>query len=167
MGRSLSTHGGNDDIQTPVILAKQIVEHFEPSGRVLEPCCGDGNFLKVLPKGTDWCEIKKGVDFLDVGEHYDWIITNPPYSKYRYFLNKSMEVSDNIVFLQLINASFYKARLRDMIMKGFRIKEIYCIDTPKEFPQFGFQMGCVYYKRDYTGDIKFTLSKSLSLYERR
>ena len=162
MGRSLSAKSGNDNIQTPIYLAKQIVEHFNPTGKILEPCCGDGNFLKVLPEGTDWCEIEKGVDFLDTGGHWNWIITNPPYSKYRDFFNKSMEVANNVVFLQLINASFYKARLRDMIIKKFRIKEIYCIDTPKEFPQFGFQMGCVHYERDYTGDTKFTLSKSMA-----
>lgn len=94
-------------------------------------------------------------DFLQAEGHWDWIITNPPYSKYRDFFNKSMQVADNIVFLQLINATFYKARLRDMLQNSFGIKEILLIDTPQEFPQFGFQMGCVYYKRDFKGQINF------------
>lgn len=157
MGRSLSTKGGNDNIQTPIRIALKIVNHFNPSGKVLEPCCGDGNFLKALPEGTNWCEINKGRDFLTARNHWDWIVTNPPYSKYRAFLNKSMEVADNIVFLQLINATFYKARLRDMFNNKFGIKEILLMDTPREFPQFGFQMGCVYYKRNYAGDIKFRI----------
>lgn len=140
---------------TPVYMAKKIVTHFKPKGKILEPCCGDGSFLKVMK--SDWCEIDKGRDFMEARGHWDWIITNPPYSKYRDFLNKSMEVADNIVFLQLINATFYKARLRDLKNKNFGIKEIWCIDTPKEFPQFGFQMGCVYYKRNYKGKINFNL----------
>lgn len=155
MGKSLSAKSGNDRRMTPICLCKAMIEHFDPVGKILEPCCGSGNFLKYLPN-ADWCEIDKGVDFLTASGHWDWIITNPPYSLYRIFLNKSMELADNIVFLQLINATFFKARLRDLKSKQFGIKEIWCVDTPKEFPQFGFQMGCVYYKRNYNGDIKFT-----------
>jgi len=154
MGRSLSTKGGNDNIQTPIWLAKIIVEHFKPNGRVLEPCCGDGNFLKFLPD-ADWCEINRGRDFFKYVAVVDWIITNPPYSKYRQFLEHGMKIAKNIVFLQLINATFYKARLKLLKKYGFGIREIWCIDTPKEFPQFGFQMGCVYYKYGYVGDIRF------------
>ena len=153
MGKSLSTKNGNDRIMTPEYLAKEIVNHFKPSGKILEPCCGSGNFLKYMD--ADWCEIDKGKDFMEATGHWDWIITNPPYSIYRAFMNKSMEVANNVVFLQLINATFYKARLRDMNNNNFKIKEIWCIDTPKEFPQFGFQMGCVHYKKDYKGKINF------------
>lgn len=151
MKRPIAQKNGNDNIQTPVYLCKQIVDYFKPTGKILEPCCGEGNFLKVMK--ADWCEITKGRDFLKVSGHWDWIITNPPYSKYRDIFNKAMEVADNIVFLQLINAIFYKARLRDMWSKGFGIEEIWCIDTPKEFPQFGFQLGCVYFKKDSKGII--------------
>lgn len=138
---------------TPDYLAKTIVEHFKPIGTILEPCAGDGAFLRAMK--ADWCELDKGKDFLEVKGKWDWIITNPPYSKYRDFLKKSMDVADNIVFLQLINATFYKARLRDLKENDFGIKEIWCIDTPKEFPQFGFQMGCVHYQKGYKGWIKF------------
>jgi len=155
MKKSLAQKNGNDCVMTPEYVCKQIVDHFKPTGKILEPCCGTGNFLKVMD--ADWCEITKGKDFLEVKGHWNWIITNPPYSKYRDFLNKSMEVSDNIVFLQLINATFYKARLRDLKEGGFGIKEIWGIDTPKEFSQFGFKMGCVYYKRNHTGDIRSNL----------
>ena len=153
MGKSLTQKNGNDRIMTPIYLCKKIVEHFKPTGKILEPCSGTGNFLKVLPANTDWCEIDKGKDFFDYNNKVDWIITNPPYSKYRAFLNKSMEIANNIVFLQLINAIWYKARLRDMFSHNFGIKEIFLLDTPKEFPQFGFQMGCVYFQKNYKGKI--------------
>jgi hypothetical protein len=155
LARPLTSNNGNDRVMTPLYLAKIIVNHFKPEGKILEPCCGTGNFLKVIPT-ADWYEIDKGKDFLSAIGKWDWIITNPPYSKYRDFLKKSMEVADNIVFLQLINATFYKARLRDIREKNFSIVEIWCIDTPKEFPQFGFQMGCIYYRRDYKGNIKIS-----------
>lgn len=154
-GRSLASKNGNDRVMTPISLCKEIVEHFNPNGRILEPCCGTGNFISVMPT-AEWCEIDKGVDFLKTNGNWSWIITNPPYSKYRDFLNHSMEVAENVVFLQLINATFYKARLRDIKNHSFGIKEIWCVDTPKEFPQFGFQLGCVYYKKNYTGEILFS-----------
>lgn len=154
MGKAIAKNNGNDKIMTPPWLAEKIVNHFKPEGKILEPCCGTGAFLKFLP-GADYCEIDKGRDFLKVNGKWDWIITNPPYSIYRDFFNKSMAVSDNVVFLQLINATFYKARLRDMQENKFGIKKILLLDTPKEFPQFGFQLGCVYYKKHYKGEINF------------
>lgn len=155
MGRPIAQSNGNDKIMTPPHLCRQIVEHFRPTGSILEPCCGTGNFLQFMP-GADWCEIDRGVDFLSTSGHWDWVITNPPYSLYRAFLNKAMSVAENVVFLQLLNATFYKARLRDVYGSGFGIKEMFLIDTPKEFPQFGFQMGCVHYLRGYTGDTQIT-----------
>ena len=38
----------NDDIQTPLALARRLVAHFQPTGKILEPCRGHGNFLKYL-----------------------------------------------------------------------------------------------------------------------
>ncbi len=145
----------NDCIETPIKLAKQIVKHFKPNGIILEPCKGKGNFMKVLPKNTLWCEIKKGKDFFDFNKKVDWIITNPPYSKMRKFIQKSMEVADNIVFLTTINHLWLKARIRDIKKAKFGVKEIIIFDTPKTFPQSGFQIGCFYLKRNYIGDIKF------------
>lgn len=151
-GRPLAQKNGNDKVMTPISLASKIVLHFQPTGKILEPCAGSGNFLRIMPT-ADFCEIDDGIDFMDVSGHWDWVVTNPPYSKYRDFMNKSFEVADNVVFLQLINATWYKARLRDMKNAGFGIKEILLLDTPKEFPQFGFQLGCVYYKKGYNGAI--------------
>jgi len=145
-----------DCVQTPLDVARQIVNHFKPEGRILEPCIGEGNFLKVLPKDTLWCEILKGFDFFDFKEKADWIITNPPYSIFRKFMNHSMEVANEIVFLITINHIWLKARLRDIKEKEFGIKEIILLDTPKTFPQSGFQVGVVHLSKGYKGDIKFS-----------
>jgi hypothetical protein len=144
-----------DCVQTPIECAEMLVKHFNPKGRILEPCKGDGNFLSVLPKETLWCEILKGKDFFDFKGKVDWIITNPPYSKVRKFMQKAMEVSDNIVFLTAINHLWLKARLKDIFERGFGVKEIVIFDTPKNFPQSSFQIGAFYLKRGYVRDIKF------------
>ena len=67
--RSLVPKGGNDRIYTPDRLAMDIVRHFMPSGKILEPCAGDGAFLRALPLDADWYEIDLGRDFLEARGH--------------------------------------------------------------------------------------------------
>ena len=145
----------DDEIMTPDYLAEALVNHFHPKGKILEPCRGTGNFLKHLPKDTLWCEIKDGRDFIDFKEKVDWIITNPPWSQIRKFFQHSLKLADNICFLFTINHLWTKARLRDIKNAGFGIREIVIFDTPKEFPQLGFQVGMVHLEKGYSGDIKF------------
>jgi hypothetical protein len=141
------TKSGNDLIYTPDYLAKQIIDKYKPAGKILEPCCGEGAFLKYLPT-ADWCEINKGVDFFNYNKNVDWIITNPPYSKYRLFLEHSMKIAKNIVFLQFVNAFFMRKRVSIMIENNFTIKDIWYLPTPpKPWPQTGFQVGCIYWKK--------------------
>lgn len=145
----------NDCVMTPEDLVKRLIAHFQLQGKILEPCKGSGNFLRYLPIDTLWCEIDEGRDFFDFHQKVDWIITNPPWSKMRAFLKHAMEIANNVCFLMTINHIWTKARLRDMKEAGFGIKEIVIFETPKEFPQLGFQMGMVYLCKGYVGDIKF------------
>ncbi len=154
----------NDKVMTPRPLARAIVDHFQPKGSILEPCCGDGAFLDAFEIALDKetrqevsvCEIERGVDFFDWEFPVDWIVTNPPWSQIRPFLLHGMQVSANIVFLMTINHAWTKARLRDVRDLGFGIKEIAICDTPKEFPASGFQLGVVHYQHGWISDIKFS-----------
>lgn len=142
----------NDDIQTPVELAGRIVDYFNPTGLILEPCAGDGHFLHHLP-GADWCEIKKDRDFLSYRRKVDWIITNPPWSQIRVFLEQGFRVADHVVFLMTINHAWTKARLRIAHTHGFGLRTIVMVDTPRSFPQSGFQLGAVHYHRGWSGPL--------------
>lgn len=156
----LNPKGGNDKVYTPDYLAKYIVEYFKPQGTILEPCCGDGVFLKYMK--ADWCEIDKGKDFFDYNiENIDWVITNPPFSKIRQFLLYCYKLKvKNIVFLCPINHIMgLKARWRDMMENNYGIKEIILIDTPKEFPQSGFQWGINHIQKNYNGLLNLTNNK--------
>ena len=150
-----------DIVYTPRPLALEIVNHFNPTGLVLDPCKGDGAFSDYI-EGCLWCELSLGKDFLDWDEKVDWIISNPPWSKMREFLAHGMQVADNIVYLTSINHYTTKRRIRDMRSAGFGIKEFYCIQTPKEFPQSGFQLAAVHTQRGYTGGISMTYSPQLT-----
>lgn len=144
----------DDVVMTPIDLAEKLVKHFNPQGKGLEPCCGTGNILKFL-EDADWCEISKGKDFFDYNKKVDYIFTNPPFSQIRKFLQHSIEIADDIYFLCTINHLWTKARLRDIQSAGFGIKEICIFDTPKNFPQTGFQLGMFHINKGWNGDIRF------------
>lgn len=146
----------DDEVMTPKYLAEALVNHFKPSGKILEPCKGTGNFLKFLPEDALWCEISEGKNFFDFNDKVDWIITNPPWSQIRKFLQHSMEISENVCFLFTINHLWTKARIRDMKEAGFGIKEIVIFDTPDNFPPLGFQVGMIHLQAKYSGDIIFS-----------
>jgi len=173
MSRSIIPHGGNDKVMTPYNVAYKIVEYFDIGGkcgqRIMEPCKGTGNFYNSIRDYTksidnhdyilDYAEIDEGIDFLstNLSKKYTFVVSNPPFSQFRAFLNKSMEIADNVIFLSLINAFFFKARFRDIKETGFGFKEIIAVDTPPPpWPQFGIQLGVVHLQKGYTGDTKFT-----------
>lgn len=161
MGKSIIPIGGNDRIDTPDDLARKIVQHFNPYGKkCLEPCRGGGSFIRAFEScgiNPEWCEIDDGRDFLDYTEQVDWIITNPPYSKLTSFIEKGLTCSDNIVFLCLGNAMFFKKRLRLIKEAGYGIKEMVWVDTPpKPWPQFGIQLAVVHIAKGHDGLTRMT-----------
>jgi hypothetical protein len=153
--------GGNDRIMTPPSLATAIVEHFNPDGySVLEPCQGDGAFTKALDqhgiKLVFACEIDHGSDFLTWEAPVDWIVTNPPWSKFLAFLKHSMAVAHDVVFLAYANAWFVKSRINAMQAAGFHFREFAYVANPKKpWPQMGLQLAAVHISRT-AGDCKFT-----------
>ncbi len=151
-----------DIVMTPEYLAREILQHFNPSGVMLDPCRGVGAFYDNMTGKKDWCELAEGKDFLQYNKKVDWIITNPPWSKMQLFLEHGMKVSNNIVYLTTINHYTTKRRIRDMRHAGFALKEIYNVPTPgKPWPQLGFQLAAVHTQRGYTGDIKFSYSPNM------
>lgn len=160
--KKLIPKGGNDRVYTPDWLAEAIVNHYKPWGKCLEPCAGGGAFTRAMRKfgvaDVVEYEIDNGKDFLlaPEDERFDFIITNPPFSKFRAFLKKSMEVADNVVFLCTINHILgLKARLRDVKDAGFYIREALLCETPKSWPPSGFAVGAIYLNR-HDGDCKFS-----------
>lgn len=85
-----SNYVSNDLVMTPLELAQEICWHFRPNGNMCDPCRGEGAFWESMTTFSyrddepQWYEITEGRDFLSVDipeRYYDWIITNPPWSK--------------------------------------------------------------------------------------
>ncbi|MPQ95267.1 hypothetical protein F8R15_15755 [Thioclava sp. JE_KL1] len=145
---------------TPPDLAKAIIEHFSHAmaGRVLDPSRGEGAFFDHFPDNLErhWCEISEGRDFLSWADQVEWVVTNPPWSELRAFTHHAMQVSENIVWLAPLTNLTTKARLRDLKEAGFGIAELLFVDTPKGWPQSGFQIVAAHLKKGYAGYWKVT-----------
>lgn len=142
-----------DRVFTPFDLSKSVIDHFPLSGKVLDPCRGGGAFYAQLPDHVKryWCEIEDGRDFFDWHAPVDWVITNPPWSKFRDFLKHGMNIADNVVYLAAFSHFGTKARMNDIAANGFAIKAVLFVPTPAEWPHSGFQMAAVHIQRNWHG----------------
>jgi hypothetical protein len=144
---------GADVVYTPDWVAKDMVEWFKPSGRILEPSAGDGVFLRYLPEDTLWCEIEKGRDFFAFNERVDWIVGNPPYSIFTDWMKHSLSITDEIVYAVPLNKPFNSPIVFEAIMKWGCIAHIryYCKarEISKKF-DFGFSVAAIHFSKSAT-----------------
>jgi hypothetical protein len=141
-----------DVVYTPEWVVKDMISFFNPSGRILEPCCGDGAFLAHLPAETLWCEIQQGRDFFEFDERVDWIIGNPPYKMIREWLQHSFTLSDNIVYLIPMNSPFNSMKRMKDIFEWGGIEHIRAYGNGSIFGMnYGFAVGAFHFKKNGSG----------------
>lgn len=157
----------NDVVFTPDWLAKQICGMFDVKGKVLEPCKGEGAFLKYLPENTDWCEIADGKNYYDYNEKVDWIVTNPPYSDYNRFLEHSFALADNIVLLVPVAKMFKSMGTLQAIFNYGGFVEIHAVPSSMAGFPFGFPSAVYYLKRDYKGETKIKMLDGITFEGRK
>jgi hypothetical protein len=152
------TMNPKDVVMTPPRVAQMIVNHFKPSGRVLDPCRGNGAFWNAMP-GAEWCEIAEGRDFLSWQEPVDWLVSNPPYSTFWEFLAHSFRIAENVVYLIPLHKIWSGHRYLEAIMEYGGIRETLIIGTGTSigFP-VGLSVGAVHFKRGYKGETRIALS---------
>ena len=134
-----------DKVMTPDYLAQEIVNHFRPQGSALDPCAGKGVFVEAMKKYSSEAEVSLQVFSMEIDEGRDFlhnyrpvyslnfIISNPPYSILRPFLQNSYKVADNIVYLVQQPRPFFKALMEDAEAAGFGLKECYRVKVPSEW----------------------------------
>lgn len=133
-----------------------MVAHFKPTGRVLEPFRGRGVLTDFIP-GALWCERDDGKDFFQWHESVDWIITNPPYSIVRECWTHAAEVADNIVFLMPVRTFFGSD---GFIREVDRFGAIHGIRHYGTGGKLGFPMGnlisAIHCQRGYRGSTRIS-----------
>ena len=147
----------NDVVFTPDWLAKQICGMFPIEGKVLDPCSGEGVFLKYLPDGSDWCEIVYGRNYYDYDKKVDWIVANPPYSDYNRFLEHSFYLADNIILLVPVAKMFKSMGTLKAIFEYGGFVEIHTLPSSQAGFPFGFPSAIYYLKRGYKGETKIKM----------
>ena len=150
-----------DIVFTPDWVVDDMVDFFSPEGSILDPCKGDGAFLKKLDN-AEWCEIREGKDFFLFDKKVNWIIGNPPYSAFAKWVYHAMELSDNIVYLVPCAKPFYSEKMfRRMSTWGMlKNMRIYGSGNKLNFP-IGFLIGAIHFKKGDFGPM-FTSTYQLA-----
>lgn len=130
-----------DVYATPDWCVRRILEEIDfPGGRWLEPCAGDGSLIHAVNAfrpDISWSvgEIREEMrlslslladesvvigDFLttkqeDWGEHFDVVLTNPPFGLALPFIQKCIEMSELTVMLLRLN--FWGSEIRQAFMR--------------------------------------------------
>lgn len=148
-----------DKVFTPAWVARDMVEHFKPSGRVLEPCRGPGVFMEFLPPDSYWCEIDEGRDFFAWSTPVDWVMSNPPYSLTRKWFKHSYGVAKNLCYLVPLRNVFSGFGFVKEIYKFGGIVEIRLYGTGGSigFPM-GNAVGAFHIQAGYHGPLNVTFA---------
>ena len=143
-----------DVAMTPPEVAEYVVKHFKPTGRILDPCRGDGAFWRHMP-GAEWCEIREGRDFLNWKEPVDWIVSNPPFSVLMGFLIHSFKVADNVVYTIPASKIWQSIPYLELIRDFGGIREILILGRGRAIGlPLGFAIAAIHFKRGWKGETR-------------
>lgn len=140
-----------DTVYTPGWVARDMVDFFPITGRVLDPCRGDGAFYDLLP-GADYCEIEEGIDFYGCSTKYEWIVGNPPYADFSSWLRHSFSLARNILYLIPANKLFNShSMIADLSNYGGVVHLRHYGGGSKLGFSIGFAICAAWLQRDYAG----------------
>ena len=133
-------------------VAQSIIEHYQPSGTLLEPFKGDGAFYDYLPSGTHWCEIEKGRCFFDYKSDVDWIVTNPPFSNLTDVMRHCFKISNNTVLLVPLSKVYSSVPRMELVRAVAGIKEQFILGAGRAIGfDIGFPFAAIHFVRGYSG----------------
>ena len=121
-----------DFYETPYSLTRKFLdrEYFDKSLSVCEPACGKGAITKVLKEYWDdnlITSYDQEVNFLWDTGHYDYVVTNPPFSIALQFINKAKRhVKSKFAFLLPLSYLHGKERYDEVYSdKEYGLKKVY------------------------------------------
>jgi hypothetical protein len=153
-----------DNVPTPRWVVDVVFNSLSPSGTFLDPCSGLG--YKPFYEKAKECRAITHQEQMDLRDDphkdfltesfppetvFDWIITNPPWSKARQFIDKGLEVANNVAYVITINHLFTKARIRLLEKHSAWISNILLLPPVDEFPPTGFQLGVIHLSKNHSG----------------
>lgn len=144
-GNSTSKREENDfyatDPQTTRLFLYEFWKEYSFEGEILEPACGQGHIVNVIKElypdadimATDLIDRGFGVGNIDFLTHnynktFDTVITNPPFSLAKEFIEKGLEVSDRLVVM-LCKIQLLEGIKRKDMFKNTPLKYVYVHTT--------------------------------------
>ena len=116
---------GSDDFQTPPEALKPLLPFLDKSWVIWECAQGKGNLTKTLSRlgyGVVGTDILTGQDFLFwQPDHWDCIVTNPPYSKKQKFLERCYKLGKPFVLLLPLTALETRSRQKLYAKYGLQV----------------------------------------------
>jgi hypothetical protein len=148
-----------DVVYTPSWVAQDMVSYFNPDGSILEPCCGDGVFLRYLSGDVSWCEIEKGKDFFAWATPVNWMVGNPPYKLIKKWLEHSFTYANNVLYLIPMNSPFNSMSRMKVILEYGNIRAIRAYGNGSIFGMdYGFAVGAFWFQKGYKGMTDITIN---------
>lgn len=138
-GNSNTTREENDfyatDPNTVLLFLNEFLQDNKIEGEVLEPACGQGHISETLKENipninitsTDLIDRGYGegnINFLthNYNKTFNTVITNPPFSLAKEFIEKSLEVSDKYVIMLC----------KIQLLEGVKRKDMF-LNTPLKY----------------------------------
>lgn len=142
VGTSTTRERANYDYYaTPYQATEMLLDEVKFSGNFLEPCVGGGHIVDIIKRYYP-NECVYGVDIVDrgypntlvadflkhdfLGQKFDNVVTNPPFSLAQEFLEKCMEVvNDGGKIAMFLKIQFLEGAKRREMFKKYPPKYIY------------------------------------------
>lgn len=145
----------NDYYPTPKVLVVELekLNLIKKTDNVLEPCCGEAKqisgYFNSLGYNFEEKDLIYGNDFLKddyFTKHYDFVVTNPPFSLWDKFVEKSKRIADNVIMIGRTNYFGAYNRYRNGLWN--HLKTVYIFDRQIAYDRFDedemkFKCGCL------------------------
>lgn len=153
--KDIEKRNKNDYYPTPKVLVVELekLNLIKKTDKVLEPCCGEARqisgYFNSLGYNFEEKDLIYGNDFLKddySDKYYDWIATNPPFSLWNEFVEKSKNIADNVVMIGRTNYFGAYNRYRNGLWN--HLKTVYIFDRQIAYDRFDedemrFKCGCL------------------------
>lgn len=141
-----------DFYETPIKTIKLFLNNYQIQGNnILEPCAGNGNISKTIKQYYPSCRL----DQVEIREeeknnlqpygniyienflnwqpkkYYDCIITNPPYSLAKEFIEKSLIIANEVIML--LRLAFLESKKRYEFWQKYPVNELYILSQRPSF----------------------------------
>lgn len=144
VGRLTVHRSIQDHYSTPAPVVRLLLDHEEFEGSILEPCVGEARVIEhvLAERGhrNVTCfdiagEGPERRDFFDIMEHYDAILTNPPYNQHAAFILHAKKIARQKIAL-LMPLNYLTGKLRQSAIwadKAFPLARVLVLNRGVNF----------------------------------